>query len=116
MKHSKHTKQIAKAKILIIFDGGREDSYNRVLGYVEVDGEDVGEGLLSEGLGKTSYKFKPYYRREDKYKSTQRGAYQDKKGIWSLPGYASPDTNKGYNLYYEAMQRRLEREGSLRGR
>lgn len=68
------------------------DSYGRMLAFVEQDDSVLNEELLREGLGKVRY----LYERGDKNYDVQRfrevesEAYQQGRGVWSIPGYATP--------------------------
>ena len=80
-----------------LFIGG-VDSNNRVLAYVEVEGKDYAEELLNEGMAQYRYDIDDYYRRKPTYLEAESKAYQSKKGIWSLQGYASPRSDNDYNM------------------
>ena len=90
----------------IYFDGDREDKYGRILGYVEIDGEDYNNKLLEEGLAQTRYIYDDNYDRLDKYRSTEKEASKRKKGIWSLGGYATPGVDADFKM--NAIQRKLK--------
>ena len=92
----------------IVFDGSHRDKYDRILGYVEIDGEDYNQRLLDEGLAKLAYIYEPYYDRLEDYRKSEEKAYQQKKGIWSIPDYANPGGYGYFNTYYdEALVRKL---------
>jgi endonuclease YncB( thermonuclease family) len=103
--------------VKIIFDGkSKEDTYGRMLGYVEVDGENYQNVMLSEGLAKVGYTFDPYYVKLDEYKETEKKAHDEGKGVWSVPDYAQPGgegdfklftTDREAKAYTEAIRRRL---------
>jgi len=93
----------------IYFDGEETDKYGRLLGYVEIDGTDMNNELLKEGLAQTRYLYEPPYDRLDKYNATEKEAYNQKKGLWSLDGYATPNQDDGYNMnYLDAIGRKLK--------
>jgi endonuclease YncB( thermonuclease family) len=106
---SSYTKKYLLGKdTKIVFDGSHRDKYDRILGYVEIDGEDYNQKLLDEGLAKLAYIYEPYYDRLEDYKKSEEKAYQQKKGIWSIPDYANPGGYGYFNTYYdEALVRKL---------
>ena len=104
-KASDYTKSYLTGKdAKIIFDKSYKDTYNRVLGYIEVDGVDVQELLLEEGLAQTGYLFEEPYRNYEKYTNIEQKAYNDKKGIWQVPNYAQPVDDSGYMQYYDKKE------------
>ena len=53
---SNYTKKALIDKdVTIYFDRSRREKYGRMLGYVEVDGRDIGKELIEQGLAKMSY-------------------------------------------------------------
>ncbi len=106
---SSYTKKYLLGKdTKIVFDGSHRDKYDRILGYVEIDGEDYNQKLLDEGLAKLAYIYEPYYDRLEDYRKSEEKAYQQKKGIWSIPDYANPGGYGYFNIYYdEALVRKL---------
>lgn len=106
--------------VKIIFDGAKYDntSSKRMLGYIEVDGVDYNKKLLEEGLAKISYAFEDGYDRLSDYEKTQQEAYNQQKGIWSIPGYTTPNVSSGFKKYLtdeeakkytNALKRKLNR-------
>lgn len=89
----------------IVFDGNKEDKYGRLLGYVEVNGGDYNKKLLDEGLAQIRYKYSPSYDRLHEYENAEDNAYNAKKGIWSVDGYATPKIDDNYNMKIEAIKR-----------
>jgi len=108
MRASEYTKKSLLGKdTKIVFDVEKVDNYDRVLGYVEVDGVDFNEELLKEGLAKVGYIYKSK-NRLDKYRNAEKEAFDINKGIWSVPGYAEPGGEGYYQTYYdEAIVRKL---------
>jgi micrococcal nuclease len=106
---SSYTKKYLLGKdTKIVFDGSHRDKYDRILGYVEIDGEDYNQKLLDEGLAKLAYIYEPHYDRLEDYRKSEEKAYQQKKGIWSIPDYANPGGYGYFNTYYdEALVRKL---------
>lgn len=108
MRASEYAKKSLLGKdTKIVFDVEKIDNYNRVLGYVEVDGVDFNEKLLKEGLAKVGYIYKSK-NRLDKYRNAEKEAFDINKGIWSVPGYVEPGGKGYYQTYYdEAIVRKL---------
>ena len=78
--------------IYIEFDSNSEkhDKYDRLLGYVFVDNNNLGELLLSNGLAEVKYIYGDY-KYIDRYCDVQYEAYLKGNGIWK---------NKDYSLNY----------------
>lgn len=78
--------------IYIEFDSNSEkyDKYDRMLGYVFVDNNNLGELLLSNGLAEVKYIYNDY-KYIDNYCTVQYQAYLNSLGIWK---------NKDYSLNY----------------
>ena len=86
---SDFTKQMALGKdAKIYFDG--YDSYGRMLGFVEVGNTSINEELIREGLGKVRYLYERDNSNADVqyYRQLEQEAVDNKRGIWSIPGYA----------------------------
>ncbi|MED4206818.1 thermonuclease family protein [Neobacillus mesonae] len=88
--------QLVKGGILSLeFEqGNTKDSYGRLLAYVYVDGQSVQEKLLLEGLARVAYIINPPYKYLQEYQSDERMAKEDKRMIWSRPGYV---TSRGFD-------------------
>lgn len=76
------------------------DAYGRMLGYVEVDGNDFNKMLIEEGLGKMRYldgtTDTPRY---NAYRDAEKQAARDKRGLWSVNGYARPGKDEDYGSW-----------------
>jgi micrococcal nuclease len=55
------------------------DEYGRLLRYVELNGNDFGEQILSKGLAKVHGKG---FKRRPKYRAAQHEAKVRRKGVW----------------------------------
>ncbi|WP_331700216.1 thermonuclease family protein [Paenibacillus sp. IITD108] len=81
----------------IEFGNGKEqtgrDAYDRLLGYIFVDGENINGLLVENGLARVAYVYAPDTKYVKEYRKLERIAKAEKLGIWSIPGYVS---NKGY--------------------
>lgn len=84
-------------KIQLDFDktGNQGDKYNRTLAYVYVDGKDLNEELVKNGLARVAYTYKANIKNKTKYLKAQEYAKSHHLGIWSKPGYV---TERGYNM------------------
>lgn len=66
---------------------GSTDRYNRILGYVELDGKDVADTLISEGLvGVWWPQSAPTPTRGKTYRDIQKKAVDAKTGSWAACG------------------------------
>lgn len=74
--------------IYIELDSNSEkyDKYNRLLGYVFVDNNNLNELLLSNGLAEVKYVYADY-KYIDRFCQIQYNAYKDKLGIWNSYDY-----------------------------
>lgn len=81
-------------KVEMAFDvGDYTDQYNRALVYVYVDSELLQNKLISEGLARVGYAYKPNVTLEPEMRAVQTAAKKKKINIWSIDGYV---TDKGY--------------------
>lgn len=76
-------------EIYIEFDNNSDkyDKYDRMLGYVFVDNDNLGELLLSNGLAEVKYIYGDY-KYIDRYCDVQYNAYKNKIGIWNIKNYS----------------------------
>ena len=95
---SDFTKSMIMGKDVTLTFQGR-DAYGRALAYVELDGDDFNQMLITEGLGKMRYlDGTTDTSRYMEYRATERKAAKDKRGLWSVDGYARPGKDEGYGL------------------
>lgn len=87
LKHAK--------KIELDYDqtGDRGDKYGRKLAYVYVDGQDLNEMLVRQGLARVGFVYAPNTKHHAKYLEAQEYAKRHQLGIWSIPGYV---TKRGF--------------------
>lgn len=71
-------------------------TYGRRLAFVEVGGQSVQEEILKEGLGKVRMYDEKYTEEAERLYTIEEDAYEQKKGVWSLDGYAVPRSKTGY--------------------
>ncbi|MYL70337.1 nuclease [Halobacillus litoralis] len=76
------------------YDGPKRDHYDRLLGYIWVNGENFNQQLLEKGLARYAYEYDPPYVHSVSMKKAETRAKQQEKGIWSIDGYV---TNEGFS-------------------
>lgn len=81
-------------EILLEYDVGRYDRYQRTLAYVWVDGSMLNEQLLRRGLGRVAYVYAPNTQHLDDFRETEQSARLEELGIWSLENYV---TDRGFD-------------------
>ena len=82
-------------KIELEFDEGDErDKYDRLLAYLFVDGVNVGEALVRNGVARVAYVHPPNTRYLELYEAAQEEAKEDNIGIWSIEDFVTP---RGFN-------------------
>ncbi|MGP4042047.1 thermonuclease family protein [Gracilibacillus sp. D59] len=81
-------------EVKVEFDGPERDKYDRLLGYIWVDGENFNQLLLEEGLARYAYVYDPPYTHQDEMKQAEQLAREAEIGIWSIDGYVTDD---GFN-------------------
>jgi endonuclease YncB( thermonuclease family) len=69
-------------QVELVVDRSDRDRYGRLLRYVEVDGADVGAGLVRAGLA-LARRYPPDTGRADEYERLQREAEQAGIGLWA---------------------------------
>lgn len=93
---SDRTKELLETAsvIEIMLDKGNEkDKYDRVLGYVFIDGELLQDILVREGLARVAYVHEPSTTYLQQLEQSQEQAKQQEIGIWSIAGYV---TDRGF--------------------
>ncbi|WP_394218645.1 thermonuclease family protein [Halobacillus trueperi] len=71
------------------YDGPKRDHYDRLLGYVWVNGENFNQQLLEKGFARYAYEYDPPYVHSASMKNAETRAKQEEKGIWSIDGYVT---------------------------
>ena len=74
------------------------DKYNRVLGWVFVDGNNISELLLSKGYAEVKYIYDDY-KYINNLCEVQKVAYSNKLGIWSIHSYNYADNYCSKYIY-----------------
>ncbi|EGO6085494.1 thermonuclease family protein [Enterococcus faecalis] len=96
LESSKRTKELLSTASEITFEydsGNKTDRYERVLGYIFVDGTLLQKTLVSEGLARVAYVKEPNTKYLLELEEEQEKAKNESLGIWSIPGYV---TERGY--------------------
>ena len=87
---------VNNGKLSIEFDvGQRTDKFGRLLAYVYVDGVNINEKLVEEGLARVAYVYPPNTRHLTKFEEAQQRAKAKRIGIWSIEDYATDSGYKG---------------------
>ena len=76
------------------YNSDKYDKYDRLLGYVFVDGDNLGSLLLSNGLAEVKYIYGKY-KYLDEFCDIQYEAYNNKLNIWNSYDYTK---NYCYNI------------------
>lgn len=76
-------RRLRGAEVELIADLSKRDAYDRVLGYVSHDGNDVGAWLLSQGYAKVFWIAD--HPRRARYLALQGAARDAKRGLWGGP-------------------------------
>lgn len=88
-------KMLAEGKKVTLEIGNPErDKYNRLLGYIWVDGMNFNKKLIEEGYARVAYVEPPNTKYSDEFHEAQEQAKKQKLRIWSIPGYV---TDRGFS-------------------
>lgn len=71
----------------LVFDKFQKDSYNRVLAYLHLDGNDIGLEMVTNGFSVVYSRYS--FPREEAYLKAELLAQKDKKGIWGVAAAAA---------------------------
>lgn len=89
---SDYAKEMLSGKeVRFEYDGPKRDHYDRLLGYVWVNGENFNQQLLEKGLARYAYEYDPPYVHAASMKNAETRAKQQEKGIWSIDGYVTDE-------------------------
>ncbi|UOQ86420.1 thermonuclease family protein [Gracilibacillus salinarum] len=77
--------------VQVEFDGPKRDKYDRLLGYIWIDGENFNQLLLKNGLARYAYVYDPPYTHQTEMEQAEQEAQADQLGIWSIDGYVKED-------------------------
>ncbi|MBX0357047.1 thermonuclease family protein [Halobacillus sp. Nhm2S1] len=87
--------KLSGKEIRFEYDGPKRDYYDRLLGYVWVNGENFNQQLLEKGLARYAYEYDPPYVHSASMKNAETRAKQQEKGIWSREGYVTDEGFQG---------------------
>lgn len=80
-----HAKSLLKNKELTFVSDYTQDTrdrYGRMLGYVFMDGKNFAEIMIADGYA-YEYTYNKKYRYQSNFKSAQRNARKEERGLWS---------------------------------
>ena len=92
---------VAGREVRLVRDTSGRDQYDRLLAYVEVDGEHVNAALVRGGYA-IARAYPPDTARADALAAAQRQAEQDAAGMWAADGCASDVDARGIALSVRA--------------
>ena len=92
---------VAGREVRLVRDTSGRDQYDRLLAYVEVDGEHVNEALVRGGYA-IARAYPPDTARADALAAAQREAEQAAAGMWAADGCASDVDARGIALSVRA--------------
>ncbi|MYL43946.1 thermonuclease family protein [Virgibacillus salexigens] len=63
------------------------DKYDRLLGYIWVDGKNFNQLMIEEGFARVAYVYEPNTKYVDEFREAEKAAEQESNNIWSIDGY-----------------------------
>ena len=88
------TKHMSKVNAVRLERGDPEkDKYDRTLGYLWADGENVNHHMITKGYARVAYVFEPNTKYLDSFQLAEKQAKKDRRKIWGKKGYV---TDKGF--------------------
>lgn len=93
-----YTKSYLKEGMTVQLEIGNpeRDNYNRLLGYIWVDGVLFNQVLVEQGYARVGYIYPPNVKYLEQLLKAQEKAKEKKKGIWSIDGYV---TDEGFSQF-----------------
>ncbi|UOQ50595.1 thermonuclease family protein [Gracilibacillus caseinilyticus] len=82
---------LAGETVQVEFDGPKRDKYDRLLGYIWINGENFNQLLLENGLARYAYVYDPPYTHQTWMEQAEQEAQADEIGIWSIEDYVTED-------------------------
>lgn len=94
---SEFAKEILKEgrRVTLEIGSPERDHYNRMLGYIWVDGKNFNEIMIEKGYARVAYVYPPNTKYLEEFREAEKVAKKNKLGIWSIPGYV---TDKGFDM------------------
>ena len=83
---SKRAKELLTGKKVTITTDSTQDTYDkydRILGYITVDGSDFGEAMVREGYA-YEFTYRNQYQNQSLYRAAETEALENKRGLWSM--------------------------------
>lgn len=77
---TKDTLKVGKT-VELEYDGPERDKYDRLLGYIWVEGQIINQMLLEKGLARLAYVYDPPYTHFDSFMKAQNREKEGKLGI-----------------------------------
>ena len=94
---SDYAKDYLKKGTKITLERGNpeRDKYDRILGYIWVDGINFNQHMIEEGYARVAYVFEPNTKYIDEFREAEKQAESKKKNIWSIKDYV---TDRGFDM------------------
>lgn len=78
-------------EIELEYDGPKRGTYDRLLAYIWVDGENFNQKMLEKGYARYAYEYDPPYKYQDEFQKEESEAEEANKRIWSIDGFPESD-------------------------
>src|SRR5699024_1893473 len=78
-------------KVNLEYDGPKRGTYDRLLAYIWVDGENFNQKMLEKGYARYAYEYDPPYKYQDEFQEAENKAEEAEKRIWSIDGFPESD-------------------------
>lgn len=89
-------KYLSKGMKVTLERGNPErDNYDRLLGYIWVDGVNFNQHMIEEGYARVAYVFEPNTKYIDEFVEAEKRAKKKKLNIWSITDYV---TDRGFDM------------------
>lgn len=79
------------SKVVLERGNPERDQYERLLGYIWIDGVNLNQKMIEKGFARVAYVYPPNTKYLDEFKQAEREAKEQKKNIWSIEGYVTED-------------------------
>jgi|SRR5699024_5196084 len=78
-------------EVKLEYDGPKRGTYDRLLAYIWVDGENFNQEMLEKGYARYAYEYDPPYKYQNEFKEAERKAEEADKRIWSIDGFVKSE-------------------------
>ncbi|MEB6549286.1 thermonuclease family protein [Heyndrickxia sporothermodurans] len=94
---SDYAKQYLKEgqKVTVEIGNPERDRYDRLLGYIWVDGVNFNQHMIEKGYARVAYVYPPNTKYLEEFEKAEEKAKKKKVGIWGVSGYV---TEKGFDM------------------